>query len=131
MRDQVFPFRFAPAYRIAGLLFGVTPARSRVLVDADRLLARLGPWQVVVELSNIADTEITGPYRFVKTAGPAHLSFSDHGLTMATNGQRGLCLALRAPVPGIEPIGHVRHPHLTLTVEDCGGLLAALRSPES
>lgn len=128
MSDRVFPFYFSRAYRMAGLPFGVTPATSEVTVNADRLLARFGPWRVAVSLSNVTDAGITGPYRFVKTAGPAHLSFSDRGLTLASNGDRGVCLALREPVPGIEPTGRIRHPNLTVTVADCDAFLAALPS---
>lgn len=63
---------------------------------------------------------ITGPYRFVKTAGPAHLSLTDRGLTFATNGDRGVCLAMVEPVRGIDLFGLLPHPNLTLTVADCG-----------
>ena len=55
-------------------------------MGAGRLIARFGPWQVQTALDNIADVSITGPYTFVKTAGPAHLSLADRGLTFATNG---------------------------------------------
>jgi hypothetical protein len=60
------------------------------------------------------------------TIGPAHLSFTDRGLTMATNGDRGVCIRFREPVAGIEPTGRIRHPGLTVTVADCDGLLARL-----
>jgi hypothetical protein len=45
---------------------------------------------------------------------------------MATNGERGLCIIFREPIPGIEPTGILRHPAITLTVADCEGLAAAL-----
>ncbi|HET6627665.1 MAG TPA: hypothetical protein VFG63_14840 [Nocardioidaceae bacterium] len=123
-----FTFRFTPAYRLAGRLFGITEHTAEVVLSDDALHARFGHWAVSTSLDNIASTHATGPYRFLKTAGPAHLSFADRGLTFATNGDLGICLAFREPVPGIEPTGRLRHPNLTLTVTDCDGLAAALRS---
>ena len=80
------PFRFTRTYRVAGLPFGVTPGRCLVRVTDDELLARFGPWTVRTPLANVTGTDVTGPYRFPLTAGPAHLSVSDRGLTFATNG---------------------------------------------
>lgn len=119
---ETFEFEFAPAYRVAGRLFGVSERTTRVTVTDEHLLARFGPWRVRTPLANIQDVAITGPYRFIKTAGPAHLSLADRGLTMATNGDRGTCLTFRSPVRGIEPTGVLRHPNLTVTVADCEGL---------
>jgi hypothetical protein len=121
-----FPFAFAPAYRIAGLPFWVTPSSAIIEVGELELRARFGPWQVRTPMTNIAGVEITGPYRMLTTIGPAHLSFTDRGLTMATNGDRGVCIRFREPVAGIEPTGRIRHPGLTVTVADCDGLLARL-----
>ncbi|WP_428343010.1 hypothetical protein [Mycobacterium sp.] len=126
MTDQTFRFRFSPAYQLAALPFGVTPSRCVVTVGAGRLLARFGSWRVAFELNNIADVDVTGPYQFVKTAGPARLSLADRGLTFASNSDRGVFVSLRKPVPGIEPTGLIRHPNLTLTVADCYGLIQAL-----
>ena len=129
MVDGVFGFRFSTAYRLAGAPFGVTPSTCVVEVGQDRLLARFGPWRAQTELSNIADVTITGPYGFLKTAGPARLSFADRGLTFATNADRGVCLTFRSPIRGIEPTGRLRHPNLTVTVADCEALASALKSP--
>ncbi|HET7312213.1 MAG TPA: hypothetical protein VFJ17_12910 [Mycobacteriales bacterium] len=123
-----FRFRFDPAYRAAALLFGVMPATASVVVEGDELRARFGPWRVRTPLSNIAGTEVSGPYSFVKTAGPAHLSFTDRGVTFATNGERGLCIRFREPVRALDPTGRLRHPGLTVTVDDVEGLAAALAS---
>ena len=38
--------------------------------------------------------EITGPYAFWKTAGPARYAVTDSGLTFATNGDRGVLILL-------------------------------------
>jgi hypothetical protein len=128
-RQQRFGFRFAPAYSRAAIPFGVKPDKTWVDVDADSVHARFGPWQLRSTLANISAVEITGPYSFLKTAGPAHLSFADRGLTFASNGDRGVFISFHQPVPGIEPTGKLRHPNLTVTVADVDGLALALRAP--
>lgn len=122
-----FAFRFTPAYRRAGRIFGVTPASCWLEVGSDSLRARFGPWGLHTPLANIAAVEITGPYAFVKTAGPARLGITDRGLTFATNGDRGVLITFCEPVPGIEPTGRLRHPELTVTVAAVDGLAALLR----
>jgi hypothetical protein len=126
--QQRFTFRFAPAYRRAAIVFGVRPDTTWVDLDADALHARFGPWQLRTPVTNISAVEITGPYAFLKTAGPARLSISDRGLTFASNGDRGVLISFRQPVPGIEPTGKLRHPELTVTVADVEGLASALRA---
>lgn len=128
MNDSRFDFRFSKPYRIGGLPFGITPSSCQVRVGAACLSARFGPWRVETALANIDDVDITGPYAFVKTAGPAHLSLADRGLTFATNGVRGVYLTLREPISGIDPFGLVSHPNLTVTVADCEGLAVAVRA---
>ncbi len=121
-------FRFAPAYRRASLPFGIRPANAGVEVDAQSLRAWFGPWRLRTTLANISEVEITGPYAFVKTAGPARLGLSDRGLTFASNGERGVLISFREPVPGLEPTGRLRHPELTVTVADVEGLASLLRA---
>src|SRR6185312_7289230 len=65
-----FPFRFDPTYRRLARLFGVTPERAWVELSEGELEARYGPWRVRTRRSNIADAGVTGPYAFLKTAGP-------------------------------------------------------------
>jgi hypothetical protein len=126
-----FEFRFAPAYRVAGLPFGVTPGRARVSVEGEQLTVVFGLWRLSTPIGNVAGCEVTGPYSFAKTAGPAHLSFADRGMTCATNGDRGLCIRFHEPVRGIEPTGSLRHPGVTVTVADVDGLRRALQPAES
>ncbi len=121
-----FPFSFSRRYRLAGLPFGVTPSRAWVEVDGTDLRVRFGPWSLRTPLGNVAGTTGTGGYAFLKTAGPPHLSFSDRGITFATNAERGLCVSFHEPVPGIEPTGRLRHPGATVTVADPDGLAALL-----
>lgn len=126
MATATYPFRFAPAYRAAGLAFGITPATARVTVTDDQLDARFGLWRVRTPLSNVCHTERTGNYHFVFAAGPARLSFTDGGLTFATNGKRGLCICFHEPVPGLDPGRRLRHRALTVTVADIDGLAERL-----
>ncbi|MFC5677987.1 hypothetical protein [Aeromicrobium endophyticum] len=125
-----FDFDWQPSYRRAAWPFGITPRRAWVEVGDVQLTVRFGPWTLSSALDNVTGTDVTGPYAFVKTAGPPHLSFSDRGITFATNGERGLCVSFRDPVPGIDPTRRIRHPGATLTVQDVDGLARAL-SPRS
>jgi hypothetical protein len=77
-------------------------------------------------MSNIARVEVTGPYAFLKTAGPVRLGITDRSLTFASNGDRGVCISFHSPVTGIDPFGRIRYPELTVTVLDVDGLVEAL-----
>jgi hypothetical protein len=121
-----FPFRFDSAYRRLARPFGVTPERARVELGEEELEARYGPWCVRTPVRNIAAAEVTGPYAFLKTAGPARLAITDRGLTFASNGDRGVRITFHSPVRGIDPFGRIRHPELTVTVLDVDGLAEAL-----
>jgi hypothetical protein len=119
-----FPFAFEPRVVPFSTLFGVTPRTAWVDIDEQDLTVRFGLWKLVTPRRNIVDGEVTGPYSFAKVAGPAHLSFADHGVTFATTTERGVCFRLREPVPGIAPFGRLPHPGVTVTVADPEGLLA-------
>jgi hypothetical protein len=121
-----FAFTFDPLYRAMALAFGVTESRTGVDVEGGRLVARYGFWRLETDLDNIAGVEVSGPYRRWTTIGPAHLSLADRGLTFASNRDRGVCIKFREPVPGLVPVGWLRHPGLTVTVADVDGLAAAL-----
>ncbi|HWD64870.1 MAG TPA: hypothetical protein VG405_06820 [Solirubrobacteraceae bacterium] len=123
--SQRFEFRFAEAYARAARPFGITPSNAWVQVGEDHVEARYGRWRVVTGLSNVTAVEITGPYRFVKTAGPPRLGITDLGLTFASNGDRGVLLSFRNKVSGLGPL---RHPELTVTVADPETLAEAVRS---
>ena len=121
-----FPFDFEDRYIAPARLFGVTPDTTSIVVRDGHLTACFGPWRIDTTLDNIAAVSLTGPYAFLKTAGPAHLGVTDRGLTFATNSRTGVCLELREPIRGIDPLGWIRHSNLTLTPADCAGLAAAL-----
>lgn len=125
--SREFEFDFEDRYRLPARLFGISPSTAQVVVTDDELLVRFGPWRLRTPLTNVADTQVTTGYGFVRTAGPAHLSLADRGVTFATNSQRGLCISFVDPVRAIEPTGTLRHPAATVTVKDTEALAAALR----
>jgi hypothetical protein len=122
-----FDFSFEGRYRLPGVVFGITPATARVVVTDDELLVRFGPWRLRTPLANVAGTQVTTGYSLVRTAGPAHLSLADRGVSFATNSRRGLCISFVEKVRAIEPTGLLRHPAATVTVADPEALAAALR----
>jgi hypothetical protein len=121
-----FSFKFSPSYRLPALLFGVTPATAWVEADETELRARFGPWSLRTPRANVASTRATGGFGFVKTAGPAHLSLADRGVTFATNGDCAVCVLFYEPVRAIDPTGRLKHPGATFTVADPAALIAAL-----
>jgi hypothetical protein len=123
-----FGFAFAPGYRLLARPFGIAPATAWVEVGDRTVAARFGPWRVSTPLANVSDVAITGPYAFWKTAGPARLAITERGLTFATNGDRGVLISFRTPVHGLDPLGVLRHPELTVTVADVDELADLLRA---
>ncbi|GAA1914569.1 hypothetical protein [Nocardioides marmoribigeumensis] len=124
--SQRFAFDWDAAYRVAGLPFGITPWTAYAEVSPTALRVRYGPWSLRTALSNITSATRTGGYTFVKTAGPPHLSFSDRGVSFATNGRAGVCVRFDRPVPAIDPTKRIVHPGATLTVADREGFAEAL-----
>ncbi len=121
-----FDFSFDPSYRRAARIFGITPSTAWVEVSDERLDARFGPWRVSTARSNVVDAAITGPYAFWKTAGPARLAITDRGLTFATTGAQGVLITFATAVRGLDPLGVLRHPELTVTVRETSRLAALL-----
>ncbi|WP_377644841.1 hypothetical protein [Oryzobacter terrae] len=124
-----FAFEFERSYRLPALLFGIRPATARAAVTEDELLVRFGPWRLRTPRSNVAGTDVTGDYAWLRTAGPAHLGLRDRGVTFATSSRRGLCVSFVEPVVVLDPTGTLRHPAATLTVADPDALAAALSGP--
>ncbi len=123
-----FEFAFSRRYRGPSRAFGITPETAWVDVGQGTFDARFGRWRLTTPLTNVVSTEVTGPYAFWKTAGPARLAVTDRGLTFATNGDRGVLISFRTPVPGLEPLGVLRHPELTVTVAEVQRLAKLLRA---
>jgi hypothetical protein len=123
-----YDFAFASTYRPAALVFGVVPATTWAELGPDGLRVRFGPWRLQTGLDNIAGAERSGGFGWLKTAGPAHLSFSDRGVTFATNGDDAVCVRFHSPVPGIDPTRLIRHPGATLTLSDPQAFLDQLEA---
>jgi hypothetical protein len=121
-----FHFQFHPLFRVPALAAGVTPMSAHLDVDGEHIRLQFGPWRMEFERDDIAEVHETGPYKPWKVIGPPHLSLADRGVTFATTPQGGVCIKLRRPVPGIEPTGLLKHPAVTVTVEDRGELLELL-----
>jgi hypothetical protein len=121
-------FAFDRWYELVGRPFGIEPSSATVTVTASDLVVNFGWWSVNTPLSNIAGATVTGPYAVAKTIGPPHVSLSDRGLTFATNRERGVCIRFVRPVRGVDPLGLVRHPALTVTVDDPIALASLLSS---
>src|SRR4051794_34440488 len=128
MDAERFAFAFDPTYQRLSRAFGVTPESAWLELGAGLLKARFGPWRVTTPLTNVTGAEVTGPYALFKTAGPARLAITDRGLTFATNGDRGVRIDFREPVPGLDPLKLIQHPELTVTVVDCDRLAARLNT---
>jgi hypothetical protein len=125
--ERWFPMEFSPVFRLASLPLGACGKQAGVLVREAELVARFGPWSISTPIDNIASAQVTGPYRVVKTIGPPHLSLRDLGLTFAGTPRRGVCLRFNRALSGIEPLGLIRHPALTVTVREPEELVWEIR----
>ncbi|WP_218006041.1 hypothetical protein [Actinomadura hibisca] len=117
--SEVWRYGFAFEDRLTRplALLGIRPDTAHLLITAERLKARFGPWLVRTPLENVAGAEVTGPYNVLKVAGP-HLSLADRGVSFGTNTKKGVCIRFHHPVKGLDPLGLLRHPGLTLTVAE-------------
>ena len=116
--DRVFGFDFHPRFRFLAFLYGATEKRSEVrITDDGRLTARFGFVRIETPLANITSAERTGPYRWWKAMG-VRTSLVDKGLTFGSTPDGGVCLRFHSPVPSRPRLGPVKHPGLTLTIQD-------------
>jgi hypothetical protein len=127
LQVERFDFRFEPVMQALALPFGVRPSNAFVEVDVEEVHIAFGPWHMRFPRADVGDVTETTGYWLPKVAGPPHLSFKDRGITFATNRERGLCMQLSTPHPGIGPLGLLKHPGATVTVADIGGLTHAIR----
>ncbi len=123
---EQFEFAFDPTFRPFLALIGVTSSTAHVTLTADQLVARFGPWTCETPIGNVHDVCRTGPYHWYKAIGPRG-SFVDRGLTFGTTPKGGVCVLLREPVPGLTPVGPLRHPGITLTLAEPERFVASLR----
>ena len=92
-------------------------------ITDDSLEATYGWFQLVTPIDNVVGGHITEDYRWYTSVG-IRLSFVDDGLTFGTNRRRGVCIHFADRVGGVVP-GRA-HSALTVTVDDCEGLVAAI-----
>jgi hypothetical protein len=126
--SEFFPYRFDRRFLPMWLGGGALPWRDGVTVTDDgRFVATFGFLRVDTALDNIADTHVTGPYRWWTAVGP-RLSFTDDGLTFGTNPTAGLCIHFRERIKRV--IGLRDHSALTVTVADPQALETRLAARE-
>jgi hypothetical protein len=121
MPEGFFPYRFDRRFVAMWGVFGARPGRDGVTVTDDELRATFGFLRLRTPLTNVLGGHVTGPYRWYTAIG-ARASLADDGLTFGTNHDRGVCIHFRERVPRV--LGLQPHSALTVTVEDCEGLLA-------
>jgi hypothetical protein len=123
-----FPFRFEDALwvRPAMLWFWVADRdRCYVEVGDGVLHAQFGPWKVHTPISNVTHAHTSGPFKAYRAVG-LRWSFSDHGVTFGSATTGGVCIEFRDEVAPTTLALGMRHPNLTVTVEDPEGLVAAI-----
>ena len=124
MADAFFPFRFDRRFAAFWVPFGARPGRDGVTLTGDgRFRATFGYLKVDTGIDNVAGGHVTEDYRWYTSVG-ARVSFADDGLTFGTNPDRGVCVHFRQRIPRV--LGFRPHSALTVTVEDCDGLVAAI-----
>lgn len=125
MSPTRYPFAFDARFRVPLAGVGVSPRTAWTELGVEFARVRFGPWLVVTRLRNIADAVVTGPFAWYRALG-VRLSLADRGLTFGTNAEAGVCLRFHELVRGADPLGLLRHPALTVTVADPGGLVNAI-----
>lgn len=123
---EQFEFAFDSQFRPFLALIGVTSGTAHATLTAEQLVARFGPWTCETPIGNVRGVCRTGPYHWYKAIGPRG-SFVDRGLTFGTTTKGGVCVLLREPVPGLTPVGWLRHPGITLTLAEPERFVASLR----
>lgn len=123
---EQYEFEFDPRFRPFLALIGVTSGTAHATLSAEQLVARFGPWTTRTAIGNVRDVCRTGPYHWYKAIGPRG-SFVDRGLTFGSSTRGGVCVLLREPIPGLDPVGALRHPGITLTLAEPERFVASLR----
>ena len=123
MADTFFPYRFDKRFVALWLPFGARPGRDGVHVGDGTFRADFGFLHLTTPLDNIAGGHVTEGYRWWTAVG-ARQSLADDGLTFGTNHDRGVCVHFHERVKAT--LSPRAHSALTVTVDDCAGLVAAI-----
>ncbi len=124
-----FGFAFEDRYRPLLAVLGVRPDTCRLTLTGEVLRVRFGPWLVLSPRANVAAAELSGPFSPLKAIG-VRVSLSDGGLTFGSSTRQGVCIRFHRSVSGSDPLGVLRHPALTVTVEDAARLAGLLTRRE-
>ena len=119
MAPQFFCYDLDPRFKPIWWPFGVR-ADDGVTVDDETVTATYGWAKLATPRSNVLGAHLTENYRWYTSVG-IRLSFADDGLTFGTANKRGVCIHFYQRVGGVVPTR--RHSALTVTVEDCEGLI--------
>ncbi|MCF6476305.1 hypothetical protein FAF44_49395 [Nonomuraea sp. MG754425] len=123
--EEEFGFAFEDRYRPLLAALGIRPGTCRLTLGDDLLRVRFGPWLVLSPRANVTGAEPSGPFSPLKAIG-VRVSPADGGLTFGSSTTQGVCVSFRRSVSGSEPLGVLRHPALTVTVEDPARLIGLL-----
>jgi hypothetical protein len=121
-----FTFAFEPRYRGMLGLLGIRPENTRLRVGPEHLHVRFGPWSVRTPLDNVRGAELTGPYHAMGVIG-VRVSPADRGIVFGSSTLTGVCVRFHEPVRGLEPVGLLKHPSLTVTAVESRELARLLR----
>jgi hypothetical protein len=124
--SQQFGFAFEDRYRPLLAVLGIRPDTCALTLTGELLRVRFGPWLVLSPRGNVAGAELSGPFSPLRAIG-VRVSLADRGLTFGSSTAEGVCIRFRRPVSGSEPLGLLRHPALTVTIEDSAHLIGLLR----
>jgi hypothetical protein len=119
-----FPIRIGPrSLLLLRVFFGVTPDRAWVTVDDERVVARLGWWQIEVPTPRITRWTIEGPWRWITAIG-VRRSLRHGDVSFAGSPRGGVRLDLATPMRWTV----FSVPAVYVGVEDLDGLAAELRA---
>ena len=104
-----------------------TDRASLTIGEDNSVVVRFGPFSVSTDFNNICEASVTGPYTWWRIAGGPRISLKDHGLTLATTTNAGVCLRFSQPIAPVVR-GLPRHPGLTATVVDPQSLVDYIES---
>jgi hypothetical protein len=114
---ETLGFAFDRAASVVLAPLGIRPETAYVRIDDEAFTVRFGRWSLQTPKSNVVEARVTGPYRWYRAIG-VRLSLADRGATFGTNAWSGLCVCFAEPVPAVLPGSLLRHPALTVTVQE-------------